>query len=141
MRVVIDTNVFVSSFFGGNPRNIIDLWKNGKITLCLSKDILDEYIEVLQRIGLQDENEMEELLSLFAKGFNILFTTKTPKIRAVKKDPDDDKFIECAVALNAGVVITGDKSLETLVKYMNIKILTPQQFLKNYKFSEISEQL
>lgn len=141
MRVVIDTNVFVSSFFGGNPRNIIDLWKNGKITLCLSKDILDEYIEVLQRIGLQDENEMEELLSLFAKGFNILFTTKTPKIRAVKKDPDDDKFIECAVALNAEVVITGDKSLETLVKYMNIKILTPQQFLKNYKFSEISEQL
>lgn len=141
MRVVIDTNVFVSSFFGGNPRNIIDLWKNGKITLCLSKDILDEYIEVLQRIGLQDENEMEELLSLFAKGFNILFTTKTPKIRAVKKDPDDDKFIECAVALKAEVIITGDKSLETLVKYMNIKILTPQQFLKNYKFSEISEQL
>ncbi|MEW6201083.1 MAG: putative toxin-antitoxin system toxin component, PIN family, partial [bacterium] len=42
MKVVIDTNVFVSSFFGGNPRRIIDLWSKGKITLCLSKDILDE---------------------------------------------------------------------------------------------------
>jgi len=39
MRVVIDTNVFVSSFFGGTPRKIIDLWKNRDITLCLSRDI------------------------------------------------------------------------------------------------------
>lgn len=133
MRVVIDTNIFVSSFFGGNPQKIIDLWRKEKITLCLSKDILDEYIEVLQRIGLGGEGEIEELLSLFAKGFNMLFTTKTPKIRAVKDDPDDDKFIECAVALKAEVIITGDRSIEAVREYMGIKILTPQQFLKNYK--------
>ena len=133
MKVVIDTNVFVSSFFGGNPRKIIDLWKKGKISLCLSKNILDEYIDVLQRIGLGDEREIEELLSLFAKGFNILFTTKTPKIKAVKDDPDDDKFIECAVALKAEVIITGDKALKAINEYMGIKILTPQQFLKTYQ--------
>src|SRR4030065_1881361 len=132
MKVVIDTNIFVSSFFGGNPRKIIDLWKKGNITLCLSKDILDEYIDVLQRVGLKDENEIEELLSLFAKGFNILFTTKTPKIRAVKNDPDDDKFVECAVALKAEVIITGDKVLKAVGEYMGIRILTPQQFLKSY---------
>ncbi len=135
MRVVIDTNIFVSSFFGGKPRKIIDLWKEGKITLCLSKDILNEYIEVLHRIGLQDEVELEELLSLFTKSFNILFTTKTPRINVVKDDPDDDKFIECAVALKAEVIITGDKAIEVIGEYMNIKILTPQQFLKIYKFS------
>jgi putative PIN family toxin of toxin-antitoxin system len=133
MKVVIDTNVFVSSFFGGNPRKIIDLWKKGDISLCLSKDILDEYIEVLQRIGLKDENEIEELLSLFAKGFNILFTRKTPYIRAVKEDPEDDKFIECAVALKAEIIVTGDKVLKAVGEYMGIKILTPQQFLKTYK--------
>jgi len=135
MRVVIDTNIFVSSFFGGKPRKIIDLWKEGKITLCLSKDILNEYVEVLHRIGLQDEVELEELLSLFTKSFNILFTTKTPRIKVVKGDPDDDKFIECAVALKAEVIITGDKTIEVIGEYMNIKILTPQQFLKIYKFS------
>ena len=133
MRVVIDTNVFVSSFFGGTPRKIIDLWKNGDITLCLSRDILDEYVKVLQRIGLQDEGELEELLSLFARGFNTLFTTKTPKIRVVKDDPDDDKFIGCALALKAKVIITGDKSIKALGEYMEIKILTPQEFLKDYK--------
>ena len=133
MKVVIDTNVFISSFFGGNPRKIIDLWKKGKISLCVSKNILDEYIEVLQRIGLGDGREVEELLSLFAKGFNILFTTKTPKIKAVRDDPDDDKFIECAVGLKAEVIITGDKALKAMNEYMGIKILSPQQFLKTYK--------
>jgi len=133
MKVVIDTNVFVSSFFGGNPRKIIDLWKKGKISLCVSKNILDEDIEVLQRIGLGDGREIEELLSLFAKGFNILFTTKTPKIKAVRDDPDDDKFIECAVGLKAEVIITRDKALKAMNEYMGIKILTPQQFLKTYK--------
>jgi len=70
IRVVIDTNVFVSSFFGGNPKRIIDLWKNEEIVLCLSKDVLDEYVDVLQRVGLKDEDEIEELLALFAKSFN-----------------------------------------------------------------------
>jgi putative PIN family toxin of toxin-antitoxin system len=133
MKVVVDTNIFVSSFFGGNPRKIIDLWKRGNINLCLSKDILDEYTEVLQRIGLENEREIEELLSLFAKGFNILFTTKTPKISVVKDDPDDDKFIECAVALKAEVIITGDKGLTAMGEYVGIKILTPQQFLRTYR--------
>ncbi len=122
IRAVIDTNVFVSSFFGGNPKKIIDLWKDEEAVLCLSKDVLDEYVDVLQRVGLKDESEMEELLSLFARGFNILFTTKTPEIKVVKDDPEDDKFIECAVALKAEVIITGDKALKRVGQYMGIRI-------------------
>ena len=139
MRVVVDTNIFISSFFGGNPRKIIDLWKKGEISLCLSKDILDEYVDVLDKIGLEDERQIEELLSLFAKGINIIFTTKTPKIKVVKEDPDDDKFIECAIALKAEVIITGDKALKAIKEYLEIKILTPQQFLKTYQSNEMSK--
>lgn len=130
MKVVIDTNVFVSSFFGGNPRKIIDLWKEGHIILCLSDTVLNEYVDVLKRIGLQNENELEELLMLFSKSYNILFTKKTPEIKAVKSDPDNDKFIECAVALGAETIITGDKAVKALGKYKGIKILTSHQFLK-----------
>ncbi len=133
MKIVIDTNIFVSSFFGGNPKKIIDLWKKEKITLCLSNAILDEYIDVLRRIGMKDEYELEELLSLFARGFNILFTTKTPKIKIIKNDPDDDKFIECAAALKAYAVITGDREVLAVKEYMGIRILTPQQFLESYR--------
>ena len=135
IRVVVDTNVFISSFFGGNPRKIIDHWKSGKITLCLSKPIIDEYIEVLRRLELQNEKEIDELLSLFAHGFNVVFTAKTPELHIVEKDPDENRFIECAVALKAKFVISGDKALKAIQDYMNIKIVSPREFLS--KFTEL----
>jgi len=128
VNIVIDTNVFVSSFFGGNARRIIELWKNRQVRLCLSKVILDEYVEVLQRMGLKDHRELKELLSLFAKGYHLTFTAKTPQIKVVQEDPDDDKFIECAVALHAEVIITGDKALKGIRDYMGTRILTPRNF-------------
>ena len=129
MRIVLDTNVFISSFFGGNPRTIIDLWKDGRLTLCLSQDIFDEYIEVLRRLGLDNTPELEELLKLFATGFHIVFTTKTPEIHVVA-DPDDDKFIACALALKAGCVVSGDKALVDVRLYQGIRIVTPREFLE-----------
>lgn len=129
-KVVIDTNVFVSSFFGGNPRKIVDLWKTGQITLCLSKLIVDEYIAVLHRLGLGNEKELGDLLRLFAIGSHIVFTLKTPELHLVEKDPDDDKFIECAVALDAAFIVSGDKGLVAIQNYMGIKIVTPKEFLK-----------
>ena len=132
-RAVVDTNVFISSFFGGNPRKVIDLWKSGEVTLCLSKPMVDEYIEVLRRLELQNEKELEELLGLFAHGFHVVFTAKTPELHVVEKDPDDNMFIECAVALKAEFVITGDKALNAIQEYMNIKIVTPKEFLSYFR--------
>jgi len=131
IRGVIDTNVFVSSFFGGNPRKIIDLWKNGKILICLSPEIVDEYVEVLHRLGLGKGGELDDLLHFFAKGYHIIFTYNTPKLKIVTEDPDDDKFIECAVALNSKFIISGDKALLAMDNYMGIKILPPQEFLRH----------
>jgi len=129
----VDTNVFVSSFFGGNPRKVIDLWKSGEITLCLSKPIIDEYTEVLRRLGLQNEKELEELLSLFAHGYHVVFTIKTPELHILEKDPDDNKFIECAVALKADFIISEDKVLTEVQDYMGIKIVNPKEFLSRCK--------
>jgi len=129
IKVVFDTNVFVSSFFGGNPRKVVNLWKTGEVTLCLSRPIIDEYIEVLRRLGLQDEKELGELLGLFARGFHVVFTAKTHELHVVDDDPDDNKFIECAVALKAEYIITGDKALTSIQNYMGIKIVSPKDFI------------
>ncbi len=131
MRVVIDTNVFVSSFFGGNPRAIIDKWIRGELTLCLSGEIVTEYIEVLLRLGL-DQEEMNHILSLFSRGFNCLFTAKTPDLKIVEEDPNDDKFIECAVSLNASFIVSGDQDLVGIKSYMGILIVTPKQLLGDH---------
>lgn len=131
MKAVVDTNVFVSSFFGGNPRAVIDLWKQGRLTLCLSAPIVDEYVAVLRRLGLEGEHELGELLELLARGTHILFTAAPPKLSIVSADPADDKFIECAVALRADAVVTGDKALLEVGSYMGIRILNPRELLKN----------
>jgi len=106
MRVVVDTNVFVSSFFGGNPKKVIDLWRNGEITLCLSKDIVDEYVEVMERLRLP-KKLTSEVLTLFASGFNLMFAGKTPTLN----------------------IVSGDKAVIGVRDYMGIKVENPQQFL------------
>ena len=137
LKIVIDTNVFVSSFFGGVPREIIALWKNGKVVLCLSQKIIEEYLEVLNRLGLEDKHEIENLTRLFAEGYNSIFTSKTPRLKVVEDDPDDNKFIECAVALDSKFIISGDKHLKDIKKYVDIEILSPKEFI-NLHHSKIS---
>ena len=129
IKVVIDTNVFISSFFGGNPKKNIDLWKKGEIKLCLSRQIVDEYVEVLKRLGLQTENELQELLNIFSQGHNIIFSATTPSLKIIEQDPDDNMFIEGAVALGCSHIISGDKHLQQVKNYMGIKIVHPEEFL------------
>jgi len=96
------------------------------------RPIMDEYIAVLSRMGFKEEAELDELLRFFARGFHTLYTTNTPKLDIVEKDPDDNKFIECAVALKAEYIISGDKALQEIKEYIGIKILNPKQFLDYY---------
>lgn len=130
LRVVIDTNVFVSSFFGGKPRQVIDLWKAGDLRLCVSPAILDEYIEVLRKMNAVSETSFKMLIELFSRQYNLLYIAKTPTIKIVKNDPEDDKFIECAIALNARYIISGDKALLGVKRYVDIEILSPSAFLE-----------
>jgi len=131
VRLVIDTNIFISSFFNpnGNPKRVIDLWKNGKITICITEEILEEYVKVLARLGFSNEPELEELVGLFKKKNNIIYIASTPKFNLIKDDPDDDKFIECAVAARAQYIISGDKHLLNLKAFQNITVISPSEFL------------
>jgi uncharacterized protein len=128
MRVVVDTNVFISSFIGGYPRRVIDLWKTGRVTLCFTNAIIDEYICVLKRMEFVRSEDIHALLSLFREQFNCVFSAAPPRL-VVCSDPDDDKFIEAAVALDAEVIVSGDDHLKSLKKYMDIPIMPPREFI------------
>lgn len=131
MKVVLDTNVFISSFIGTKgPRRIIDFWKEGRVTICFSKEIMDEYIEVLERLGLSGEKEVEEILQLFARNFHSLFIAKTPNLKIVESGPDDNKFFECAVALKSKIIISGDKAALAVKNYAGIRVFSPKQFIE-----------
>ena len=132
MRVVVDTNVFISSLLNteGNPRKVIDLWRFEKITLCLSKEILAEYFAVLGSFGMSEEPEGGELVQLFQKRYNQVFLTSVPTISVISEDPADNKFIECAVAADAKYIISGDRHLLNLKAFKGIRIQPPTEFLK-----------
>lgn len=132
MRVVIDTNVFISSLLSpaGNPRKVIDLWRLEKITLCLSKEILQEYFAVLARMGMAGEPEGAQLVQLFETRYNQVFVASPPPIAAIAEDPADDKFISCAVTVGAKYIVSGDRHLLDLKKFRGIQILAPTNFVK-----------
>jgi len=132
VKVVLDTNVLVSSFFGGKPQQVIALWARGAVTLCLSPAIAEEYIAVVRRLGLDGRPELEDLLGLFRQGHCTSFASVVPDLHVVTADPDDDKFIACAVALQADVIISGDHHLLDMGSYIDIQILTPAEFLLKY---------
>lgn len=135
MRVVIDTNVFVSSFLTpeGHPRAIIDLWKTGKISLCISEEILEEYLEVLARLGLGGEPELRYLLRMLKRKENLVFRKVAAHFHQIKEDPSDDKFVDCAIAARARFIVSGDSHLLKLKQFKTVKIVSPEQFVAQMK--------
>lgn len=127
MRAVIDTNVFVSSFFGGIPLKVIEYWFSGRLTLCVSKPILKEYFEVLSRFEFEDDSLLYRLKSAFERNFNLLFVNNPKEQPWIKEDPADNKFIACAIALKAEYIVSGDAHLKKLKNIGRIKIVSPAE--------------
>jgi putative PIN family toxin of toxin-antitoxin system len=132
VNVVIDTNVFVSSILNpvGTPGKVIDLWKRGRVILCLSREILDEYLEVIARFGISDDPAVADLLKIFEGRCNQVYVAHTVALSAAEDDPHDNKFIECAVAAQAQAIISGDRHLLKLKEFQGIRIVTPAAFLR-----------
>ena len=128
--IVIDTNVVISAFlFGGEPGQLIPLWKSGRINPLASKEIVDEYLRVLTypKFGLAAEEIDFVLYQEILPHFEIVRAKPGPVI--VRDDPTDDKFIRCAEAGKAKIIVSGDQHLLRLKQYRTIKVLTPAQFL------------
>jgi len=129
MKVVIDTNVFVSSFFGGNPRRIIDYWFSGKLVVCVSRPILKEYFDVLGRFQFDREDLFRRLVAAFEKGSNLLFVDVPEEQNWIEDDPGDNKFIACALSLRAEYIVSGDPHLKRVRKIEGVEIVPPREML------------
>jgi putative PIN family toxin of toxin-antitoxin system len=128
---VVDTNVVVSSLFGGKPRQVLDLWRDRQIVLCLSDDIVAEYLEVFTRFG-DVEAEIRDLVDMLTERDNVLFAHLEERIQHISDDPADDRFLECAVAAAAEAIVSGDRHLLNLREFRGIAILDPAAFLARW---------
>lgn len=132
MRVILDTNVFVSGiFFTGPPHQILKAWLDGKLKLVISPEILEEY----QRVGvaLAEQFPPIDLRLIFE-----LVTIKAETVHAqilsepVCVDPDDDKFLACALAGKGKMIVSGDKHLLHVSGFREIRVLKPREFVDEY---------
>ena len=133
MNTVIDTNVIISAIlFGGGPGKLIDLWKKGYITPLITEEIMAEYIRVLAypKFELSEEEINFIIHQEILPFFKVVKSKPGPSI--IKKDPDDDKFIQCAEVGNAQIIISGDQHLLALKSHHGVNILTPSQFLQKH---------
>jgi len=133
MKVVLDTNVFISGmFWKGNSNKIINSWKERKFELVSSLDNIKELIKVLRDFKIKmDERLVKEWITLIIE--NSILVDVTGNIKVVKDDPTDDKFIETAMNSNADYIITQDKHLLDIQEFEKIKIVTPEVFLRILK--------
>lgn len=129
MNVILDTNIFVAGvFFSGPPATILRAWRDGRITLVVSPQIMDEYRRVTHELATQfPAVDPGPPLELFAVHARMVEAPPLPEV--VCTDPTDDMFLACAIASNSRVVVSGDKALLRTSGYRSVEVITPRAFL------------
>lgn len=129
MRILLDTNVHISSiFWRGNSREIINLCIDKNIDIFITEHIFFEIRKVLIRDFKIDEQEVLENTNKIKEFTTLIIPTE--KISYIKEDPDDDKILEGAVEAKVDFIATQDTNLLKLKDFRKIKIIKPDEFLK-----------
>lgn len=132
MKVILDTNVFVSGiFFSGPPFKILQAWRNDSIQLVISPLILEEYREVALRLADRyPQIDILPIIDLVMVNADIVQSESFAE--PICEDPDDDTFLACAIASSVQTIISGDKHLLKLDGFQDITIIRPKAFVNRY---------
>lgn len=129
MRIVIDTNVFMSAlYFGGNPLKVVNLMQENRFDVFATPDIINEYNEVYYRL----EKKAGKKANKFVLDNILHYLNVIPDSNSImaSRDKEDDKFLNCAVNCKALYIVSGDKDLLVLKECRGVKIVTVNEFLQ-----------
>lgn len=132
LRVVVDPGVLVSAAIlpDGNPRRIVEAWRDGRIELVLSPKLLAELRGVLLREKLRrylSVSDARRYLSLLRSGSELRADPRTTP--GVTPDPKDDYLVALARAVAADFLVSGDAHLTGLAD-VDPRVLTPAQLVR-----------
>jgi len=130
MKIVIDTNIFVSSFFwGGYPREVFERVINGLDELCITDEIIKEITSVMNSSKfIANSSEIEDYIKIIEKYSKKIVSKNVPE--STSRDKDDDKILQCGLDGGVDFIVTGDKDLLVLIEYEKIKIMKPKEYLE-----------
>jgi putative PIN family toxin of toxin-antitoxin system len=130
MRAVLDTNVLISSVIStGVPHEIVVKGFSSEYQIVVSVATLTEFRDTLlkypEKFQMDEEDIQKEVETIryFAE-----FVDPDEEITAVDDDPDEDKFLEAAVAGNVDYIVSGDRHLLDLDSFQGIDIVEPRAF-------------
>lgn len=128
MKVVLDTNVYIGAALQGELTEDIleEVAENPEITLISSEEILLEIEQKLQKKFHWATDRLELFLGRIRKIAEIVEPKE--KVNIIKRDPDDNKILECALAGEADLIVTADQDLIKLKRYKDIGIIHPKTF-------------
>jgi uncharacterized protein len=129
MRIIIDTNIFVSAFvFKSETATDVVRFVALNHVMLFSESTFIELKMTLLKPKFTQIMELTTIKNLLKNLIRIgVFIEPKTKI-TVCRDPKDNKFLELAVAGNADFIVTGDKDLLELPPFRNIRIITPKEF-------------
>lgn len=129
MNIVLDTNVLLVAIAKKSDyRPIFDAFLKEEFNLCVTTDILTEYEEI---IGDHLGNKLaSNLLQLIENAPNVRLITKYFKWNLIHADPDDNKFVDCAISANAKFLVSDDKHFKILrrTSFPKVELLTADEF-------------
>ena len=134
IKVVLDTNVLVSALlFKKETSKIVDLWKSSEIIPVVSMETFDEFRKVLEypRFALSKDEIHVIIYKEVLPFFEVVEITKA--VKDVCKDPDDDKFLSCALSAKIKFIVSGDKDLHRLQMYKSVRIINPSDLLNMFR--------
>ena len=127
MKVVFDTNVFISAFATEGVCSVLlkrARLKEFKLFVC--PVVIEEVKNVLEQKFKAEKETIEEILEVIME--TSVFVEITEEIEGVCRDRDDDLILSCALSSGANYLISGDKDLLELKEYKGIKIISPRDF-------------
>lgn len=130
MKIVLDTNIILSAlvFAGSKPAAIVQMVRDGKVDLAISRFILSEINKNLMVKFDYSEILCDKLIGEILKFAEIVESRQ--KITIIKAKKSDNLILECAVAADAGYLVTGDKKhILPLKKIGKTKIVSAAEFL------------
>ncbi len=129
LRVVADTNIYVSAFnFRGVPGKILELAQGGQLLLFVSAPILHELEGVLRRKFVWPEERASCAITNLLRFTHLLIPER--RVAVVTEDPADNRILECALQARADVIVSGDSHLLKMKTFQTTSILTARQFLR-----------
>jgi uncharacterized protein len=134
VRAVIDTNVFVSGIISpkGSPCKILELARREIFKVVTSTSINQEILNVLHRVRIYSKYALNEQVIDGIAAFlyeGTILTEDSYKVLKITKDPEDNKFIGCAIEGDADYIVSGDGHLLSLKSYKGIQIVNANGFL------------